>query len=56
MATDDAGSTVGVDRPYEQATYAMEAVVDAVEVAGESVEDGVRIRLYVVESDDGAGD
>jgi enamine deaminase RidA (YjgF/YER057c/UK114 family) len=51
-ATDDAGAVVGVGRPYEQARYAMETVVDAVEAAGGTVGDVVRTRMYVVDIDD----
>lgn len=51
-ATDENGELVGTGDPYAQAMQAFENVERAVAVAGASMADVVRTRMYVTDVDD----
>ena len=48
-ATDDQGEVVGIDNPYEQTKFALAKIEKALAVAGASLKDVVRTRLFVTD-------
>lgn len=48
-ATDEDGSIVGIDDPYEQMKQAVQNVTRALEAAEASLDDVVRTRIYVTD-------
>lgn len=51
-ATDEEGNIVGGDDPYRQTVKALKNVQQALNEAGAEIDDVVRTRLYVTDSDD----
>jgi enamine deaminase RidA (YjgF/YER057c/UK114 family) len=48
-AVDDSGAIVGVDSPYEQAKFIYQKIDRALQQAGSSLRDVVRVRTFVVD-------
>jgi enamine deaminase RidA (YjgF/YER057c/UK114 family) len=48
-AVDDKGAVVGVNSPYEQATFIYQKIDRALQQAGSSLKDVVRVRTFVVD-------
>ena len=51
-ATDEDGNVIGLGSAYEQAVYIIELIDLALKVAGASLNDVVRTRIYIVNMDD----
>jgi enamine deaminase RidA (YjgF/YER057c/UK114 family) len=50
-ASDESGAVIGVGDPYAQTVYIIEKIEKALQEAGASLKDVVRVRMYVTDID-----